>query len=113
MIRNPRELDAADIPAERVPIGGKLEYKANIAPLGGDEILLLNYLNDVPQGLLTYLYRSHDPGRTWEGGRSQTQLPDDATLVTAYSYSNAEVGPGESPFPPKLFNCEVVRRRLP
>ena len=75
-IRNPRELDGAGIPAERVPIGGKLEYKPNLVQLSGDELLLLCYLNDVPQGLPTYLYRSHDGGRSWEGGRSETQLPD-------------------------------------
>ena len=75
-IRNPRQLKVAEIPAERVPIGQKLEYKPNIAHLGGDELLLLCYLNDVAAGLPTYLYRSHDGGRTWEGGRDETSLPD-------------------------------------
>ena len=34
-IRNPRQLKVAEIPAERAPIGQKLEYKPNIAHLGG------------------------------------------------------------------------------
>ena len=75
-IRNPRHLPAADLEAERVPVGQKLEYKPNIVRLGGDELLMLCYLNDVEKGLPTYLYRSHDGGRTWEGGRSTTELPD-------------------------------------
>jgi len=75
-IRNPRHLPGTDLAAERVPVGQRLEYKPNIVSLGGNELLLLCYLNDVEQGLPTYLYRSHDGGRTWEGGRSTTSLPD-------------------------------------
>ncbi len=75
-IRNPRRFNAGAIAVERAPVGGKLEYKPNIAHLGGDELLLLCYLNDVEQGLPTYLYRSFDGGQTWKGGRSQTELPD-------------------------------------
>ena len=75
-IRNRLRIEAVGFHAERVPVGGELEYKPNIVHLGGDELLLLCYLNDVEQGLPTYLYRSFDGGRTWEGGRNRTQLPD-------------------------------------
>ena len=75
-IRNPRQLTAAKLQAERIPVGQKLEYKPNIAYLGGNELLLLCYLCDVAAVYPTYLYRSHDGGRTWEGGRSTTSLPD-------------------------------------
>ncbi len=75
-IRNPRQLTAAKLQAERVPVGQKLENKPNIAYLGGNELLLLCYKFDFEEGLPTYLYRSHDGGRTWEGGRNTTSLPD-------------------------------------
>ncbi len=75
-IRDPRQLTAEKVQAERVPVGQKLEYKPNIAYLGGNELLLLCYLLDEVAGLAPYLYRSHDGGRTWEGGRSTTSLPN-------------------------------------
>ena len=91
-IRNPNQLPASGLPAERIPIGGKLEYKPNVAHLGGNELLLLCYLNDVERGLPTYSYRSGDGGVTWEGGRDEavpnggepylSQLRDGTLLVT-------------------------------
>ena len=77
-IRDPRKLTAEKLQAERVPVGQKLEYKPNIAHLGGNELLLLCYLCDAAPAAVypTYLYRSHDGGRTWEGGRNTTGLPD-------------------------------------
>lgn len=66
----------AKIQAERIPVGQKGEYKPCIAHLGGGELLLVCYLNNVKEGLPTYMYRSRDGGRTWEGGRNKTSLPD-------------------------------------
>jgi hypothetical protein len=72
-IRNPKRLVAGCLTVERIPVGGKGEYKPCVAKVRGDELILVNYLSDV-QPLPTYLYRSLDGGRTWSGP-DQTAIP--------------------------------------
>ncbi len=90
-VRNPKKLGVAHLAAERIRVGAKGEYKPCIAKIGGNELLLVNYLgNAVPPP--TYRYLSPDGGRTWSGPEKAdipageepylSRLKDGALLLT-------------------------------
>lgn len=68
-ISNRKTLAAAEVPCERIPLGEPGDYKACIARLPDDELLLTafhQYMKDGGKVLeQNLLFRSRDGGRTW------------------------------------------------
>ena len=100
-VRNPRKLKMSTIDCERVPLGETGDYKACVARLPNDELLLtmfhMHKQNDGKTLEQNMLFRSGDGGTTWSGpqnldllGREPylTVLKDGTVFVTGHLLAN-------------------------
>jgi len=98
-VYNPKMLPA-EIPSERIPVGGKMGYKPNVVKLSNGELLMANFhthyetQSDGSMCDHTVLHRSSDDGKTWES-KHYDRLPGkepylnvfgDVLIMTAHIY---------------------------
>lgn len=88
-VRQPKRLNQAKIPCQRIPLGVAEDYKPSLVLLPGGQLLLSMFsgrrLDNGKIAEQTIVYRSADGGRSW----SQRETPDIAGREPALSVSAA------------------------
>ena len=100
-IRNPHTLTVGQLPAERIAVGIREDYKPSIAKLPGGQLILTGFFASSQGGVpaeYVFLYRSSDGAKTWSAreplklyGREPyfSLLADGTLLVTTHLLNSA------------------------